>query len=302
MPKKIPIIETVKWLEAYEQGASEASIAKRAKRDSRTVKRGIEQARRQREAFHARAEILKDALLGHQRDLLELVAAIHSAIDLSASRVPLVEGDDGQWLPARTKGIVAQYELGTGWHIALEIEDSTVWELTQEHLGRDPLWKALENWRKAFENHLSARSSLKRKAAETLLAKTGFCFGEETSSPPFIVRETAVGLLYQAALNVALGIPTVPRLEDQVVSDTATSEVRTGRNELLAKAPGAEAGCRANMLRASEETLVSPEVGAVQDTNHELVDATDKARRLAEEITLLKLVPGRCRVCRRLGM
>lgn len=302
MPKKIPILETVRWLEAYEQGMSEARIAKRAKRDIRTVKRGIEQARRQREAFHARAEILKDALLGHQRDLLELVMAIHSAIDLPASSVPLVEGQDGRWLPARSKGIVAQYEPGTGWQVALETEDSTVWELAQEHLRRDPLWKALEIWRKTFGNHLSARSSLKRKAAETLLAKTGSSFGEETSSPPFIVRETAVGLLYQAALNAALGIPAMPGLEDQVVSDTATSEVRTGRNELLAKAPGAEAEYRANMLRASEETLASREVGAVQDTNHELVQATDKARRLAEEITLLKLVPGRCRVCKRLGM
>jgi hypothetical protein len=48
MPKKFSVTDKNKWLEEYENGKPEASIASGSSCDLRTVRRGIEEARRQR--------------------------------------------------------------------------------------------------------------------------------------------------------------------------------------------------------------------------------------------------------------
>lgn len=300
MPRKIPILEMTKWLESYEQGRSEAKIAKRAKRDVWTVKRGIEQARRQREVLHSRAELLKEALENHQRELLSVVTDVQSTIGVPAPDLELTEAQDKQCLPVRLSGIAAKYETREGWAVALEAEKKTTGKLVQEHLRSDPLWRDRAAWQKTLEAHLSARTLLMRRAAELLWAKTGYGFGEESSSPPFLIYETAVRLLYQAALHIALGISSVPDMEDRIGSDYATGEVRAGKGTLLANAPGKEEECRTNILVAWNELQMSREVGVARETYRELVQATAKTRKVAEEITLLNLVPGHCRVCKRL--
>ena len=60
--------------------------------------------------------------------------------------------------------------------------------------------------------------------------------------------------------------------------------------------------CRANIIKAFKKLGNSAEVGRIKATYKELSDITTKTRRLAEEINLLGLIPGQCRVCRRLGM
>lgn len=276
-----------RWLEEYEQGMSEAKIAKRAKRDVWTVKRGIEQARRQREVFHSRAELLKEALENHDRELLNVVTDFQSTIEIPAPDPELTEVQDKQWRPVRMSRIAAKHETGEGWVVALEDEKKTTGELAPEHLRSDPLWRDRAAWQKTLEAHLSARTLLKRRAAELLWAKTGYGFGEESSSLPFLIYETTVSLLYQIALHMALGISSVPDMEDRIGSDYATGEVRAGKGTLLANAPGKEEECRANILVSWNELQMSREVGVVRDTYRELVQATAKTRKVAEEITLL---------------
>jgi len=60
--------------------------------------------------------------------------------------------------------------------------------------------------------------------------------------------------------------------------------------------------CRANILDAFESLQIVSEIKKLQETYENLKASTYKARRATEEISLLRLVPGRCRVCRRLGI
>ena len=69
MPKKFSITDKRKWLEDYENGKSEASIASDSRCDPRTIRRGIEEARRGRDAQAARIDLLKQAVLKHQKRL-----------------------------------------------------------------------------------------------------------------------------------------------------------------------------------------------------------------------------------------
>ena len=81
MPRKFLDTDKRKWLNLYESGKTEIWIAReRAKCDPRTVKRGIEEARRKQDARVARAELIKDALRKHQDSLLEELDKILAAL------------------------------------------------------------------------------------------------------------------------------------------------------------------------------------------------------------------------------
>ena len=84
MPKKFSITDKKKWLEDYENGKPEASIAGDSSCDLRTIRRGIEEARRGRDAQTARIDLLKRALLNHQEHLLNKLEELLSTLTMPA--------------------------------------------------------------------------------------------------------------------------------------------------------------------------------------------------------------------------
>jgi len=142
---------------------------------------------------------------------------------------------------------------------------------------------------------------LNLQACFLLRQKTGYDFEDKSTSPPYLYSYNTIALLYQVAVDNSFGIPIDKNLED-IIADTTTGKVRKGVGTILAEAPGAEAQCRANILQAYEELLLSAEISQVSKTYEELEVATSKARRLVEEMSLLGMVPRQCRVCRRLGI
>jgi hypothetical protein len=84
--------------------------------------------------------------------------------------------------------------------------------------------------------------------------------------------------------------------------DKESGRVRYGVGMVLAEAPGEEEECKANILVSLKEVLESAEAAKVKKTDADLVEATVKAKRAVEEVLLLELVTGECRVCRRLGV
>ena len=110
-----------------------------------------------------------------------------------------------------------------------------------------------------------------------------------------------MGLLYQAALYHVLGIPSGTDLEQNIVAAPDHGEVKH-KGSTLAKAPGAEDECKQNILDAFRELKVSIEARSTAITCRKIDGLTARARRAVEEISLLGLIPGQCRVCRRLGI
>jgi len=49
MSRKIPMVTKKQWLKEYEEGKSQSAIATKYRRDIRTIKKGIEEARRERD-------------------------------------------------------------------------------------------------------------------------------------------------------------------------------------------------------------------------------------------------------------
>lgn len=302
MPKKIFPNEMRRWLERYDSGESEAAIAKAAHRDVRTVKKRIAQARREREVYAARVELLKNALKQHQERLLNAVKEVESALVMPARDLWRAWRQNAPSSPLGFMGSTATYEAGKGWTVALAAESKPEWGLVQEHLKGDPIWASLTAWGRALAAHVEARVNLEAKCAGLLMGKTGYRLVDRSDEPPFLYSYTTLDLTYQAVLNRALGGEQVTRFEDRIVVDKEGGEVKYGSGTILAEAPGEEERCKANILAALKEALESTEAARVGQTYKELEEATMKARRTVEEILLLELVPGDCRVCRRLGL
>lgn len=300
MPKKISPNEMREWLEEYDSGKSEAAIAKDAKRDVRTVKRRIAQARREGEMRGARVELLRNALKRHQDRLLNTIKEVESVLVMPARDLWRAWRQDAPSSPLSFIGSTATYEAAKGWTVALAVESKLEWGLVQEHLKGDPMWASLTTWRRAFAAHVEARVNLEAKCADLLVERTGYKLVDRSDEPPFLYSFGTLDLIYQSALDRAMGVEQATELEDTIVVDTEGGEVWHASRK-LAEAPGEEERCKANILSAIREALESREAANVGQTYRELVVATTKARGAVEEILLLELVPGECRVCRRLG-
>lgn len=302
MPKKISLDEKRKWLQSYEKGKPELQIAKEAHKNIKTVKRGIEEARSERYAATAQAEMVKGALQRHQDNLLGIINRVLSALALPTHDLPLSRDPNGSLSPMNLSGATLYYNHNLGLVLTLPDEGTTLWGLLCEHLKGDRIWKNLEQWKKAMVAHVQARSALNHATSFLLKHETGYDYEDKSISPPRLYSYTTVNLLYQAAVDSCLGITGEEKLENMIIADTETGRVRKGVGTILAEAPGAEVQCRANIIQAFEKLLLSAEIGQVSKTYEELEVIMPKTRRLVEEMSLLGMVPGRCRVCRRLSI
>ena len=124
---------------------------------------------------------------------------------------------------------------------------------------------------------------------------------DQSDEPPYIYSYNALDLFYQMVLDRALGVEQATKLDDMITVDTETGTLWYDKKK-LAEAPGEGEQCKANILATIKEALESEEATNVEQTYKELVEATTKAKRAVEEILLLELVPGECRVCHRLGI
>jgi len=302
MPKIIPITDMRNWLDSYEQGKSEAAIARAAKRDIRTIKRGIEHARRERDGQVARAELLKDALRKHQDDLMGVVEGILLALELPPLDLSLPwKIRDGSAI--RLSGATAQYRaLQHNWTVVFQRESYTLWELLMDHMKRDPVLKCLNRWKKATEEHITARIGLNEKTAKLLEQKTGLKLVERAPGQgSYLDLHVAAPIIYGIIFRRALGIRGDIDPENDIVSDVKNGTV-TCRNARVAAAPGAEAECRQKILEAIEGLKTSGEANRVAVSYRQMEVATVEARKVVEEINLMGLIPGQCSVCKRMGI
>jgi len=305
MPKKFSPSDKNKWLEKYESGKPESSIANESKCDIRTIRRGIEEARRERDARAARIDLIKQAIFKHQESLLGKLGEILLSLQV----------------PSHDWAVLSWYENGepissdTDLDAEDELEDESgrdskdsdaqidmVEDMVRQHLRNDKLWKILARRNQTYASHRSARIALQHKVANILEGETGYDLEVRGDvPPPFLYSHTTGDLFYRMTLQRAFGDRNNDAWQNDILVDTNGNCVKY-HNSILAETPGAANECRKNLLKAFRKMQKLPEVTRVVNTYKELEESTFKAKQALEEIRLLGLVPGVCRVCRRLGM
>jgi len=306
MPKKFSPIDQKNWLELYESGKTEKWIARNeAHCNVRTVKKGIAQARLVKDARDAKVELIKEALRKHQDNLLKLVGEIIPALGLPPEDLIILPWN---WkcdrILIRLDGARCELQKGEARavNVTLDAEIRDEWELLQEHLRSDPLWAALVQWKKALVAHLLERAEFDDKAVAVLQNKTSFKIVNNRDVSPQVAH-SAVDLFLKLNQREALGISQSLSLEKSNDLDATTGLVANDHNrKVFAEAIGSEEQCKKDLVDAFREIAALSKGGLLADTYRALAEATTRAARAAKEISLLGLVLGQCRICRRFGV
>jgi len=316
MPKKIPIVDKRGWLQDYEQGKSEAAIASQNHRDLRMIKKGIEEARRERVVNMARADLVKEAIRNHNEKLLSIVQEILPVLKPPASnqKIPWKWQISTSSIPIN--GGKAEYEYWEHpkvFSIVLDVESKADWRFFEEHVKYEDLWKSLKQWKKILASHLEARMVLKRSLEKLLkndgkgpesseLAKRGkYVLSDEPVDGAFIYSHS-VDSLFQMVTQRLLELADTSGFEDGIIADSNSGDVICD-GTILAHAPGMDQECREHLISAISNLMHKhEEVNSVSKTYKMVKEIAVKVRQTAEEISSMGLVPGQCRICRRLGM
>jgi hypothetical protein len=70
----------------------------------------------------------------------------------------------------------------------------------------------------------------------------------------------------------------------------------------LAYCPGKQHECREALIRAFNKIPDLQETKKVIVTHSELKNVSNKLKRMLEDISLMGLIPGRCRICSRISL
>ena len=173
MPKQIPMSEKREWLNAYDEGKPAAIIARERKRALKVIKRGIEDARAARDGAAARAEIVKEALIKHQQQLLGIVDRLFKAAEIPPADLEVHEDRNGALAPIPLPFSRIIYTPEKGLTFELSDENTTLWGLLREHLTRDRIWSAIRNWKEAMISRFRARFDLESAVNMLIERKTG---------------------------------------------------------------------------------------------------------------------------------
>ena len=288
MSKKISIQEKRKWLDMYEQGRTEVQIARGVGRDPRTIVKGLEEASKDRRLASAEAEMLRNALFKHQDQLTGILKNIAGMLVLPPYNLEIREEREGILAPIPLSGALLKHVSEEQMILGIHDEDKLEWELLKEHLKQDKLWEYIRQWRKAIQDHIWARWQFKQTIKSNLLRDTDLGSPKYTDSKKLenLLREL-VDLFYDVTTQRILGIRNmtdVQRLIDE---------------KLVSYKDTAETGDK--LVSIFDSLPSSIEAFKIKNTYEELTKITKLAKRQVDEIMLLGMITGKCRVCRRLS-
>jgi hypothetical protein len=246
----------------YDQGKTEVQIAREKRRDLRTIVKGIEEAVLERNLASAEADLLRNALFRHQEHLTGILKNISDMLVMPPDNLELREERDGLLTPIPLPNALVKQESKDEITVIFSDENKLEWELLKEHLKQDNLWGLLRQWREAMSDSVRARWQLKR------WIKTQCDKDSDTRLSKIAT------LIYDLAIKKILELPDKTDLEEKY-----------GPNAV-------------NLLNKS---LRTSEASTVIKSMKILNEITTSAKRTVEEILLLGMITGKCRVCRRLG-
>jgi len=304
MPKQIPMSEKREWLAEYDDGKPVAVIAKEKKRALKVIKRGIEEARAERDGAAARAEIVKEALIKHQQHLMGIINRLLDAMEPLPADTEIRREKNGSIAPIPIPAGRILHMPSQGLTVELSDEDTTLWGLLKQHLTRDRIWSAIKNWKEALINRTRAILEFESGIRWLVESETGLRVseGKITDDNTTFIYPHAVKLFFTVNIRKALGISDETNPQERMVA-TDDGYVRHGEaGSELAYCPGKENECREALLRAFGKIPDMQETKKVIATEAELKSVSGKLKRKLEDIKLMGLIPGRCRICSRISL
>ena len=311
MPRKPKISPSQRrdWLERHERGERQDEIAKNDKVNPRTVREQLERARLELAFDLAQQEQLREALASHQKDMLDLLKRIKSAVEAPMPAYFTPSPDYGLE-DLRPPQLARQEEAGLRVSEAVNVlrdgdgprairlieEDSRLWHALKEHLGvKAPIWHSITDWRRALLEELQARAQLNRAIREKAQQNFNLPIQSDSTHPyltpaivPFIRTEITKRAPGEPATNLADSVTRVDGILHHQGHPLAENLVDTDR-------------ALDNLTATLRAMSGAPEAQAAAQAHRKLEDSSKKACDELEDYLLLHHIPGRCGLCRKLG-
>lgn len=297
MSRKICVKEKRQWLEMYEDGKTESQIARELGHDLRTVVKGIQEASRDRNLARAEMEMLRTALLKHQGHLTGVLEDISDMLVVPEPNLKLRE-ENGLLTPTPLPGALLE-QSPTG-EIALKIhgEEKLEWSLLEEHLKGDKIWTSVRRWRELLVTHVRARWQFRQLIRSMLEKKAGFKFKSEKEKGHEYLQTAVIDLLYEVTTNRILGVRDETDVENRVTAGD-DGYVRFGNTE-LAKCRDTQS-CRKKIISVFTSLPKTDQAAKMKETFDDLTMVTRSTKRIVDELLLLGMITGKCRVCAKLA-
>ena len=327
MPKKPKIStgERRKWLELSENGDAIIGIAEESGRDVRSVRAHIEKARLERNFEYAQRDHLRDALQGHQKDMLRLLRDLKGSINVPVlddyGPLGLDFGLEDIWSPsylarnresplphqpividglddARSTPVYRVIRNVNGpQEIELVPEVARLWRALKEHIRQDPLWRHEATWLRSCLDELNRRAELNRAIRENAEKIFGLKVGlrggpEEPWLAPAAITWVRTLLTNDAPVNDV-------RTFDEDLDETSPGSLRSflSGQELTM---GIEEA-KDKLQRTFTAMEGSREVTAAVESYQRLKEMTKSIHDAIDEYLLIHYITGGCRLCQKLG-
>jgi len=304
MPKKYKPEQKRQWLQYREQGKSDKWIANYVKCDVRTVVKGIDEAIREGEAGAARIQLMKDKIGEHQTALVVVLDGIVLMLELPPYNLEIRKESNGRIAPIPLSEALVKPNEENELVLFIQGEDSLKWGLLKEHLKGDKLWRMINKWKGPFLEHIKARVTLLDAAQRLIEEEIGLKLIYNANEVPEKggLFPVAVKVFYELAICQALGIRNETNLEERLIG-MPDGFVRSGPGGTeYAYAPGFQDECKEKILVALNKLHNSHEKKQVISSYMGAGKITEETKMVAEEISLMRWLPGRCRVCKRMGV
>jgi hypothetical protein len=303
MPKKISNVEMDHWLADYDRGKPVHEIAKDASRDVRTVSKRIAQARKEQEKRVVRRELMKEALLSHNEDISQFITGIKSGLVVPGYDLYIPDSEIRLKSGIQLSGARAIFDSKLSLIIRFNGEDDLRWRLLVEHLGDDPVMVSIPDWKKTLIAHLNTRIAFKEKVRESLELKTGLKIvnksGDELKESG--ISYFTVDLFYDVVIKPALDVPDTTNLGENIIHmpDGYILHGKAG-SKLAFTLRNGPAVCD-GMKTALSDLYQCDEIKKVRSTYLVVTQQTNNLKEGFEELVMIGLLPGTCRVCKRIS-
>jgi len=304
MAKKYEPEQKRQWLQYREQGKSDKWIANYVKCDVRTIVKGVDKAIREREAGAARIQLMKDKIGEHQTALVVVLDGIVLMLELPPYNLEIRKESNGRIAPIPLSEALVKPNEENELVLFIQGEDSLKWGLLKEHLKGDKLWRMINKWKGPFLEHIKARVTLLDAAQRLIEEEIGLKLIYNANEVPEKggLFPVAVKVFYELAICQALGIRNETNLEERLIG-MPDGFVRSGPGGTeYAYAPGFQDECKEKILVALNKLHNSHEKKQVISSYMGAGKITEETKMVAEEISLMRWLPGRCRVCKRMGV
>jgi hypothetical protein len=255
----------LEWLKRVEQGETPPQIAQVDNVDVRTVRKHVDLARLERDVQQARSAVLRDALEGHYRDLLDTVRNIENQM---SGESPVTSEKD--------------VPLMSGLH---------------QHMSRSPLWENLRKWNRTLLERDELEAAIRNKIQKEIEAD-GRLHGIVSQGANGVIHAVVDVLVHQVK-QWGRGLEGLKIERDIYTEKTAEGRVkmRYGFSSFGEIEGSSVETIKAVIIDFESKLKNTPEYLELEKLSGRLTRLKGSIREILTTILLRRIVPGKCKYC-----